>query len=103
MPGPLPSPMQSFGVLRETQCPRCGGDVDLPFGSLCPDCAGRVRVRARRIARRAALVALGAFGVWVLWRLPSDPTVRLVAGGAALVIWLIVYTITLRAIREWLS
>lgn len=103
MPGPLPSPMQSFGVLRETQCPRCARDVDLPFGALCADCAAQVRVRARRIARRVALVAVGFFAAWALWHLPRDPTVRMVAGGGALAIWLIMYTITFRAAREWLS
>ena len=101
MPGPLPSPMPSFGVLRETQCPRCGRDVDLPFGQLCRDCMATVRARARRVARRTALVSVGLFGGWTLWQLPPDRTVRMVAGGAALAIWLIMYTIAFRAAREW--
>ena len=95
--------MPSYGVLRERHCPRCGREVDLPLGALCDACRAEVARRARRIARRASLAAVGLFGVWALWNVPPDPHARLVAGVAALLIWLLVRTIAFRTAREWLS
>jgi len=95
--------MPSFGALRETQCPRCGRAVDLPFGMLCGECRAQVRRRARRLARRWALGVVLAFGVWVLIKVPDEPMARIVAGSAALFTWALVYTIVYRAATLWLS
>lgn len=97
------SPMPSFGGLRESQCPRCHRDVDLPLGELCADCRRAVVRRARRMARRAALLAVAVFGVWVITSLPPDHTVRAVAGVGAVATWGLVYLVVYRAVREWLS
>jgi hypothetical protein len=95
--------MPSFGALRERHCPRCGREVDLPLGALCDECRARIARRARGIARRVSLASVALFGVWAWWRVPPDPNARLVAGLAALAIWLIIRTITFRTVREWLS
>lgn len=95
--------MPSFGVLREHECPRCGRPVDLPMGEMCADCARTVQRRARSAARRAAIVAVLLFGVWVVTSVPGEPGARMVAGAAALVTWVLVYLIVYRAVRTWLA
>lgn len=91
----------SFGGLRERQCPRCYREVDLSLGQLCGECESDVRRRARRVARWVSLLTALIFGVYVLLRLPPDPTARLV-GGMSVVMWYVLSRqIALRIARAW--
>lgn len=99
---PENSPTPSFGGLVEHECPRCGREVELPFGARCRACVREVDARARRLARRVALVTTALLGAYILWRMPPDPTARLV-GAVAVVAWYILTRlIVTRTLREFL-
>lgn len=90
------------GVWRERECPRCHRPVELPLGQLCPACRRAIEARARRIARLVAAVTTLGVGVWVVLRVPPDPTARLV-GGMGIAIWYLLTNLVLRrALRELL-
>ena len=92
----------SFGGLIEHECPRCGREVELPFGALCGTCVGEITTRARRLSRRIALGTTALLGLYILLRMPPDPTARLV-GGAAIVAWYVLTRmIVTRVAREFL-
>jgi len=91
----------SFGGLVEHECPRCGREVELPFGALCPFCVREVEGRARRLARRVALVTTAMLGAYILWRMPPDPTARLVAAAAVVAWYVLTRVIVSRTAREF--
>lgn len=92
----------SFGGLVEHECPRCGREVELPFGALCAACVREIERRARRLGRRVALGTTLVLGLYIVWRMPPDPTARLV-GATAVVIWYVVTRlIVVRVAREFL-
>lgn len=92
----------SFGGLLEHECPRCGREVELPFGALCHACVQEIDARARRLGRRVALVTTAALGAWILWRMPPDPTARLVGAAAVLAWYILTRTIVTRTARQFL-
>jgi hypothetical protein len=64
-----------------------------------------VRERARRanqIARLAAITSTGAVALYVLLRVPPDPTARLVSGIGVAVWYLLSYLVVKRVLREFL-
>jgi hypothetical protein len=92
----------SFGGLIEHQCPRCVQPVELPLGELCPTCVRERARRANRIARLVALTTTGVVGLYVLLRVPPDPTARLVSGISVAVWYLLSYLVVKRMLREFL-
>jgi hypothetical protein len=95
--------MPSSGVLVEHECPRCHREVTLPFGELCDACRTELATRARRIARWVALGSTVLVALYVLWRVPAQPTLRLM-GAVAIVVWyLLSRRVAYRVAREWLS
>ena len=98
---PLSSRTPSYGGLRERECPRCHRAVDLPLGEVCGRCVREASGRAARLARWVSLSTTLAFGLYVLLRVPDDPTARAVSGGAVVMWYVVVRMITLRAARTW--
>ncbi len=91
-----------FGDLRERECPRCHQPVDLPLGEICPTCQRAIQRRASRIARAVALLSTAAVGLYVLLRVPPDPTARLVSGAAVAIWYLLTNLVVRRVLREFL-
>ncbi len=94
--------MPSFGVLVEHECPRCHREVTLPFGALCDRCRAELDRRARRIARWVALGTTVLVALYVLWRVPPEPTPRLVSAIAIAVWYMLSRRVAFRVAREWL-
>lgn len=94
--------MPSFGDLIEHECPRCHREVTLPFGALCPTCREELDVRARRIARWVALVSTVVVAMYVIIRVPAQPTPRLVGAMAVLIWYVVSRRIAFRVAREGL-
>ena len=90
----------SFGGLVEHECPRCHRPVELPLGEICAACEGEIARRANRLARTVAMVSTAAVGVYVMWRVPPDPTARAVSGASVAVWYLLTYMIAKRIARE---
>lgn len=96
----LPTPL--LGGLREHECPRCHREVDLPLGEICLQCRREIEGRARRSARLVAAVTTLAVALYVLLRMPPDPTARLV-GGMGIAIWYLLTNLVMRRVlRELL-
>jgi hypothetical protein len=96
------SPTPFFGVLVERECPRCHRPVTLPIGQFCADCRTEMERRAERIARWVAGVTTVGMAVYVLVRVPDDPTARLV-GIMSIGIWYLLTSLVVkRALRELL-
>lgn len=93
----------SFGGLIEHECPRCGREVELPFGALCRECLQQIERRARRLGRRVALVTTAVLGTYLILRLPPDPTARLVGAAAVLAWYVLTRSIVTRTARQFLS
>jgi hypothetical protein len=94
---PLPS------GLPEVPCAKCGRRVPgLAWTALCPECRWEREARARRLSRRIALAATAVMGLYVLLRLPADPTARFYAGVAVVATYLIVGRIATRLAMEFL-
>lgn len=94
--------MPSFGDLIEHECPRCHREVTLPFGELCPACRNELDRRARGIARWVALGTTVAVAIYVILRVPAQPTPRLVGAMAVLIWYVLSRRIAFRVAREWL-
>lgn len=84
VPGSFQTPFA--GGLRESECPRCHKEADLPFGSICPACKLEIEKRARRIARIVSLVSTAAVGLYIHLNLPEDQVARMV-GAVSAVLW----------------
>ena len=94
---PLPS------GLPEVPCAKCGRRVPgLAWTALCPECRWEREARARRLSRRVALAATAAMGLYVVLRLPAEPSARLYAGVAVVATYLIVRRITTILAMEFL-
>ena len=92
-----------YGVLVEHRCPRCSREVELPLGALCANCIKGIERRARNIARIVAGVTTLMLAVYVLVRVPADPTARLV-GGLGVAAWYILSGVVVRrTLREALK
>ncbi len=92
-----------LGVLVEHECPRCQREVELPLGELCPACRQEIERRAHRIGRLVALVSTIGVGIYVLLKMPAEPTSRMV-GAASIAIWyLLTYLVVKRILREYLK
>lgn len=101
--GPLSSQNPLSGILIEHECPRCGREVELPFGEICSNCALEIEVRARKIGRVVALSTTVALAVYILLRVPNDPTARLVGGVSILAWYVLTGLVTRRVLREVLK
>lgn len=95
--------MPYLGVLVEHECPRCRRPVELPLGELCGVCRQQIERRAGRIGRLVALVTTVAVGIYVMVRMPPEPTPRMV-GAISVAIWyLLTYLVVKRVLREYLK
>ena len=75
----------------------------IPVGGLCPACTQRVRRRAARIARWAALGTTLPLAVYVTVTMPVDPTARIV-GATGVVLWYVLTSLIARRVAwEWLK
>jgi hypothetical protein len=93
--------MPSLGGLPEVPCAKCGKRVPrIAWGDLCPECRWEREARARRISSRAALAATILMGVYVMLRVPADPTARLISVLAVLATYVIVRRIAGRLAME---
>lgn len=90
-----------YGGFRETECPRCAREVDLPLGMLCRVCLAAVDRRARRVARWVSLGTTAVFALYVMARLPVERTARLVGAGAIGVWFVASRVLALRVARQW--
>ena len=90
----------SFGGLVEHECPRCHRPVELPLGEICGTCQHDITRRANRVARVVAMVSTAAIGVYVMMRVPPDPTARAVSGISVAASYLLTYLIAKRVARE---
>jgi hypothetical protein len=57
--------------------------VELPLGELCGACRQEIERRASRIGRLAALVSTIVVGIYVLVRMPAEPTPRMVGAASS--------------------
>ncbi len=92
-----------YGVLVEHECPRCAREVELPLGALCPACVKDVERRARKIGHVVAAVTTVMLGVYVLLRVPEDPTARLVAALGVAAWYVLTGIVVRRTVREMLK
>ena len=90
------------GGLVEHECPRCHRPVELPVGEICAVCRQAIERRARRSARLVAMTSTVALGVYVMLRVPPEPTARTVSGVAVGAWYLLTYLIARRVLREFL-
>ena len=100
---PLSSQKPLSGVLIEHECPRCGREVELPFGEICSDCTRGIEIRARKIGRLVALTTTVALAIYVYLRVPEDPTARMVGGASILAWYILTGVVTRRILREALK
>ncbi len=97
------SPTPFLGVLVEHECPRCQRQVELPLGEICGDCHKEIERRASRIGRLVALASTVVVAIYVLVRMPAEPTPRMV-GAMSIAIWyLLSYLVVKRVLREYLK
>jgi hypothetical protein len=89
--------------LLEHECPRCRQPVELPLGEICDACRRAISARATRIARRIAMISTAALGVYVMLRVPPDPTARLVSGVSVALWYLMMYLVAKRVLTEVLK
>ena len=95
--------MPLLSGLPEVPCAKCGRRVPgLAWTALCPECRWEREARARRLSSRVALAATALMGLYLLLRLPPDPTARLYAGIGVVATYLIVRRITTRLAMEFL-
>ena len=101
--GPLSSQRPLSGILIEHECPRCGREVELPFGEICSHCTGEIELRARKIGRIVALSTTLLLAVYIFLRMPADPTARMVGGMSILAWYILTGLVTRRILREMLK
>lgn len=95
--------MPSLSGLPEVPCAKCGRRVPgLAWTGLCPECRWEREGRARRLSSRIALAATALMGLYLVFRLPPDPTARLYGGLAVVVTYVIVRRIASRLAMEFL-
>ncbi|HWB40846.1 MAG TPA: hypothetical protein VG500_06290 [Gemmatimonadales bacterium] len=93
--------MLSRGGLPEVPCARCERRVvGLAWGDLCPQCRAERSRRASRIANRISLAATALMGLYVAFRMPSDPMARVYGAVAVLATYIIVRRIVSRVAME---
>ncbi len=91
------------GALIEHECPRCHQPVQLPLGELCAECRRDIERRAGRLGRLIAAVSTILIAIYVVVRMPADPTARLV-GAMSIVVWyLLTFLVAKRVLREYLK
>ena len=96
----MPSP---GGWAPEVPCARCEKRVPgLGWGELCGECQAARARRAAGIARRVALAATLAVGLYVALATPPMPLVRVYGVVAILATYLLVRQIALRVAMELL-
>jgi hypothetical protein len=96
--------MPSLGGSPEVPCAKCGKRVPrIAWGDLCPDCRWEREGRAKKISSRAALAATLLMGLYVMLRVPADPTARLTSVLAVLATYVIVRRIAGRLAMEFLK
>jgi hypothetical protein len=89
--------------LPEVPCAKCGRRVPgLAWTALCPECRWEREARARRLSSRVALAATAVTGLYVMLRLPAEPTARFYAAIAVVATYLIVRRIATRLAMEFL-
>ncbi len=77
--------------------------MELPLGAICPGCSKEIERRARKISHLVAGVTTLVLAVYVLLRMPADPTARLV-GGIGVAAWYVLTGIVVRrTLRETLK
>ena len=90
-----------LGGLPEVPCARCGERIaGLPWGELCPACRAQRQRRASRLANCISLAATVLMGLYVAFRMPSDPMARLYGAIAVLATYIIVRRIASRVALE---
>ena len=72
------------------------------MGEICAVCRQAIERRARRSARLIAMTSTVALGVYVMLRVPPEPTARTVSGVAVGAWYLLTYLIARRVLREFL-
>lgn len=87
----------------EHECPRCRRPVELLLGELCRTCRGEIERRARRIGRLVAAVSAALLAVYLVVRMPRDPTARLVGLMSIGVWYILTYLVVTRVLREYLK
>jgi len=75
----------------------------LPVGGLCPDCLLRVRRRAGRVGRWAAMLTTFPLAIYVTLTLPPDRTSRILAAGVVLAWYALTFVIVKRTAWEWMK
>jgi hypothetical protein len=96
--------MPSLGGSPEVPCAKCGKRVPrIAWGDLCPECRWEREARAKKISSRSALAATILMGVYVMLRVPADPTARLTSVLAVLATYVIVRRIAGRLALEFLK
>lgn len=94
--------MPFVGGLIEHECPRCHRPVELPLGTICPNCRREIEQRAARLARWASALSTAALAVYFLLRLPPDPRGRLVVAMGVGIWYVLSNLVVRRAARELL-
>jgi len=102
-PRPGPSLSKPLGIVVEHECPRCHRPVELPLGEICGECRQNIERRAGRIARLVALGSTAIFGVYVVLRVPDDPTARMVSGVSVAIWYILTNLIAKRVLRQHLN
>ncbi|HET8624140.1 MAG TPA: hypothetical protein VFM14_11295 [Gemmatimonadales bacterium] len=96
--------MPSLGGSPEVPCAKCGKRVrGIGWGDLCPECRWEREGRAKKISSRAALAATILMGLYVMFRVPEDPTARLTSVLAVLATYVIVRRIAGRLAMEFMK
>ena len=87
----------------EQECPRCHEPVQLPLGELCGECRRDIDRRAGRMGRLIAAISTVLVAIYVMVRMPADPTARMV-GAMSIAIWyLLTFLVVKRVLREYLK
>ena len=73
------------------------------MGELCAECRRDIERRAGRLGRLIAAVSTILIAIYVVVRMPADPTARLV-GAMSIVVWyLLTFLVAKRVLREYLK
>jgi len=75
----------------------------LAIGELCRDCTRRVRARATRVARWAAILTTFPLAVYVTLMLPHRTTDRVLYAGVVLTWYALTFLIVKRTAWEWMK
>ncbi|HEX4632201.1 MAG TPA: hypothetical protein VH163_00095 [Gemmatimonadales bacterium] len=75
----------------------------LAIGELCRDCTHRVRQRAGKIGRWAAMLTTFPLAIYITVTLPPAPTARMMSAGVVLAWYALTFLIVKRTAWEWLK